>query len=504
MKSVHLAAVRLLPVLCCTCLSTVFFFFLTHNAVDIDVWHQMALGRETINAGHLPLHDLFAYTPTVLPSIHHEWGAGLLAYTISLWFGAYGFLGLKYLLGLALALCLLSYMRQTGVRLSAFAAAVPVGLALLQPGLSTIRPQFYSLVFVALLLVFLESDRRGERKWIYFWLPAFAIWLNLHGGFTVGFGILAAEWLQRTLSGRRHAHLILVGLGMAALVPVNPYGLRYYSFILEAITMKRPYIEEWQPLWFWWDRWPFFVSCFVISVLVLAYAVVSGRRWNLPALFPLLLLLVASVLCMRMTYFYAVAWIFAVPGYLQLTSFGPFWESFWRRRPEALLLLFAAATFMFAEGIWLRQPWDLAVPGGPTPRFGEHAIYPVGAVDYLKRVGFRGNLMVYFPHGAYVSWKLHPQVKVSMDSRYEAAYPTWLVVQNIELYRRALSWREVLTAYQTDAILVERASPLAEKLVHDTRWRLVYQDRYFLLFARSGGNLPTEDHREAAVPGRFP
>ena len=350
MKSVHLAAVRLLPVLCCTCLSTVFFFFLTHNAVDIDVWHQMALGRETVNAGHVPLHDLFAYTPTVSTSIHHEWGAGLLAYTISLWFGAYGFLGLKYLLGLALALCLLSYMRQTGVRLSAFAAAVPAGLALLQPGLSTIRPQFYSLVFVALLLVFLESDRRGERKWIYFWLPAFAIWLNLHGGFTVGFGILGAEWLQRTLSGRRHAHLILVGLGMAALVPVNPYGLRYYSFILEAITMKRPYIEEWQPLWFWWDRWPFFVSCFVISVLVLAYAVVSGRRWNLPALFPLLLLLVASVLCMRMTYFYAVAWIFAVPGYLQLTSFGAFWESFWRRRPEALLVLFAAATFHVCRG----------------------------------------------------------------------------------------------------------------------------------------------------------
>ena len=504
MKALHSAAVRFLPVFAWGCLAAVFLFFMTHNVVDIDVWHAMTLGREIVNSGHVPFEDPFSYTPTVSPSIHHEWGAGLLAYAVSQWAGAYGLLAVKYALGLSLALCLVWHIRRTGVRLSVLAVAAPIGLALLQPSLSTVRAQFYSLVVVAVLLIFLESDRRGKRWWIAVWLPLFVLWLNVHGGFVVGFGILAAEWLQRALTGRKHAHLLGVGLGMAALVPANPYGFRYYWHIVKAIRMDRPYIEEWQPMWFWWDKWPVFVALFVVSVLVLVYVVTARRRWDFDGLFPLLLLLAGSILCLRITYFYAIAWICTVPGSLQLTSFGTFWDSFWRRRPEALIVFFAAVTFVFAQGAWLRRPWELVVPGAPEGRLGSRVIYPVGAVDYLRRMGFRGNLMVYFPYGAFVSWKLYPAVKVSMDSRYEAAYPTWLVVENIELYRRASSWRKVLAAYPTDAVLVERVAPLAERLAGDFQWRLVYQDRYFLLFARNADRLTIEDHREAAFSGEFP
>jgi len=77
-------------------------------------------------------------------------------------------------------------------------------------------------------------------------------------------------------------------------------------------------------------------------------------------------------------------------------------------------------------------------------------------------------------------------------------------VQNIELYRQASSWREVLGAYPTDAVLAERVSPLVERLAQDSRWRLVYQDRYFLLFARRGADLMKEDHTDEVFAGRFP
>jgi hypothetical protein len=44
--------------------------------VDPDVWHLMALFRETLAAGWVPLEDRFAYTPTVYPVVQHEWGTG--------------------------------------------------------------------------------------------------------------------------------------------------------------------------------------------------------------------------------------------------------------------------------------------------------------------------------------------------------------------------------------------------------------------------------------------
>ena len=53
------------------------------TVVDPDLWHEMALFRAALALGSLPLHDLFAYTPTVFPSIHHEWGAGAIGYGVA-------------------------------------------------------------------------------------------------------------------------------------------------------------------------------------------------------------------------------------------------------------------------------------------------------------------------------------------------------------------------------------------------------------------------------------
>ena len=43
--------------------------------VDVDVWHLMALAREAIALGHMPLEDRFAYTPTVFPVVRSQPGA---------------------------------------------------------------------------------------------------------------------------------------------------------------------------------------------------------------------------------------------------------------------------------------------------------------------------------------------------------------------------------------------------------------------------------------------
>jgi hypothetical protein len=50
------------------------------GAVTHDVFHEMALAREWLACGAFPREDCFAYTPTVSPAVHHEWGTGLLLY----------------------------------------------------------------------------------------------------------------------------------------------------------------------------------------------------------------------------------------------------------------------------------------------------------------------------------------------------------------------------------------------------------------------------------------
>src|SRR5687768_9776553 len=77
-------------------LALLFISRISWNVADLDIWHEMALIRESILLGKIPSVDHFAYTPTLPAVVHHEWGAGVLAYAAATLFGAPGILILKY------------------------------------------------------------------------------------------------------------------------------------------------------------------------------------------------------------------------------------------------------------------------------------------------------------------------------------------------------------------------------------------------------------------------
>ena len=70
------------------------------NTADHDMLHGMALFREALAVGDLPRDDVFAYTPTVSPSVHHEWGMGGILYfaTVASGLGGMGLMPVKYFL----------------------------------------------------------------------------------------------------------------------------------------------------------------------------------------------------------------------------------------------------------------------------------------------------------------------------------------------------------------------------------------------------------------------
>src|SRR5579859_8165074 len=84
-----------------------FFFALVlsqFNFPDPDLFHEMALARETVKLHHVPAQDLFAYTPTVSPVIHHEWGTGIVLYAATKIGGSSGLLAIRYLLAFSTVL----------------------------------------------------------------------------------------------------------------------------------------------------------------------------------------------------------------------------------------------------------------------------------------------------------------------------------------------------------------------------------------------------------------
>lgn len=465
--------------------------WIAYNFVDIDLWHQMALIRESLAAGHLLRSDPYAYTPT-LPWIDHEWGAGAIAYFSTHWLGGRAILALKYFCALGtLAACIrCSEMRGADFRTIGICAPLAIFLGSLG-FLSTVRAQDYSFLFTAIWLLFLEYDRRGSRLWMAAALAIFAIWVNLHAGFVVVVGLTAIHATESMLRREPYRHLVLLLCAMGFEILSNPYRTAYFLYLKRALLMPRPYSAEWDGVTHLGVLW---VVAYLVAILIAIVAVRPTGWLRARGLPCLAATAVVAGMHRKLLPLFAIAWLCYVPSYVRATPVGRWWRGFADRRRAFLIAAWAFVACISAYVAYRDRIWELEVP---------QPLYPVGAVEYLGTEKFHGNLMVPFRIGAFVSWKLYPAVKVSVDSRYEVAYPDAVVKRVFDFYDAAPGWQSTLAGWPTDAVLIPRDVPVSQ-LMPSFGWSRVYVDREFEIYARPGIAMPVADMSAMEFHGAFP
>jgi hypothetical protein len=270
-------------------------------------------------------------------------------------------------------------------------------------GFTTIRAQLFTLCLLAMLLQCLAADERGNRRWVWLWLPLYVAWLNIHAGFVVGAGLFFLYTVEQILRRKPFAHLILIGLVMAALVGVNPYGWSYVGYLSRALFMSRPMTSEWQPLW---ATSPSLFGLYLVSLSIVAYAWWQLGLRQLSGILVLAATAYAAATHMRHLSLYFVAWLCFVPAWLQATRLGEMLDREWERRRGFIIAFSLVIALLCLVRVVPAAPWRMRMPVTLAEERTGLPIYPVGAVEYLGEVGFRGNLMVPFDAGGYVMWKL--------------------------------------------------------------------------------------------------
>jgi len=325
------------------------------------------------------------------------------------------------------------------------------------------------------------------------------VWVNIHAGFVVGIIAFGSHTLEEWLRGRPVLHLVALGLVLLALVGVNPYGFEYYAYLWHGLTMKRPLIAEWQSiLHTWWGV----VMLYAVSLLLVVYGVVR-RGWS-PA-FGLLFLLAATYAAarhQRHLSIFAVAWVCCVPALLQGTPISRIFTRILAPERPALGVMAGVAAIAGVTVLLTSRPWAPVLPVNPD----EHRSvrYPAGAVGYLETQDFRGKLVTPFIVGAYVSWKLHPAVQVSLDSRFEAAFDPELLAEHMRFENATEGWSEFLEKYPPDAILVDVERPISAVLTEHPSWRRVYRDDVYAIHAPAESALPVVDRTGTRLAATFP
>jgi hypothetical protein len=475
--------------------------------VDIDLFHEMALFREFLFTGRMPLTDQFAYTPTLPKVVHHEWATGAVLYaaTVGTGWGAGGLVALKY--GLCFGICIgcFGIAAGNGASLPMFGLLGLLPLCLVDAvAFTNIRAQLFTLAFLVVLFGFIDLDRKGNRSWIFVWLPVVVIWSNMHAGVVSGIGILVFygisrfidEWIETRSaieSLLRIKHLVLAGVASALAININPYGWDYVPYLVRALRMDRPLIQEWLPIH---QVASMKIQLMFLGSMLIAIYAILGQPKRL--VFEAAVLLLTAYLTMknfRHLSLYAVTWACLVPPLMERTVFAQAVRKGWQRHADKIAVACLACGLISLGSAIKSKFWELQIPAEVVAQTPGLPVFPVGAVNYLREQNFEGNLFVPFETGAFVSWNLYPQVKVSLDSRYEVAYPDGAVDENWKFYAAQDDWQRTLAKYPTDAVLVPLNKPIL-KVLDDAAmddpnfaWQPVYRDLGCALFAKTGSSL---------------
>jgi hypothetical protein len=360
-----------------------------------------------------------------------------------------------------------------------------------------------------------ESNRR--RGWMLWLLPPLMlVWVNVHGGFVVGFALLAIYWcsaawqwlrpsgdrfddiLRKIRAGQLLRVLTLTGIlsGLATLV--NPYGFQLHVHIYRYLTNRFliDHINEFQSPNFHYVAQKCFAGLLLLTLVALAakkreagrvrvsqaliilFAVYSGlyASRNIPVSSLLLILVIAPWLSEAMDRF-----SFRRMGERGFSS------------PQSLQRM-EAVEFSLRGHLWpiamvLLTCWIAAHGGklGAKPLMDAHfdaTRFPAAAVDYLTKEDVQGPLVSPDDWGGYLIYRLYPRVRMVIDDRHDF-YGEQFLKSYLKMVNAEPGWQDFLQQSRAHCVVVPKDSALANLLEETAGWKAIYSDEVATVFVRS-------------------
>jgi hypothetical protein len=478
--------------------------FLLKQASDPDFFWHLKTGEWVWQHGGLLNHDPFNYTNQLREdsaqrfTLTASWLSEVLYYMMYALAGMPAILALKLILALLLVAVLMRL--RCGDR-TVHAALVLTALPLLFSTYALDRPQAFSFLFFAELLVLLERERSAPSPlsgWKSF-LPLpllMLVWANMHGGHAIGQMTLAlfivlegAKFLHPGLrpAGRdRYRRLLIVGgAGLVASL-VNPNSYHAVGMALSSsFTLLRN--AEYLPSVKFFEGQPL-VAIFWGALALAALAVLSSIRKPDITWFALLAGIGYQAFShVRYIPFFMIA---ALPVIGTWLSAGAFSISGRRLLVAGSVVL---AALSLKDEIPSRQQLQTAM------RVNEN-LYPVRAADFVLAVNPKGNLYNTYFWGGYLLWRLAPERKVFVDGRGLNAQTSFqsavidLAFSNPS--DPAPHWKRLLRQYgvgyliiprieASEGILLGDVGRLRQALLDAPEWVPVFADSLSLVFVQN-------------------
>jgi hypothetical protein len=469
---------------------------LTQTRADPDLFGHVRFGRDIVAARSAHLVDRYSFTSD-RPWINHEWLSEVVMYGAYNAFGAAGLVALKLSLLALMLLAVALAIRRSDLSEPARDFLLALTVICTFPQTNSVRPQLFSLMLFAALLLVLVAARR-DRRVLVGAVPIMVIWVNVHGGWVVGAGTLAV-WTVLGLRSDRSLRdrLTSVGVVAAALAVtlVNPYGLELWRFLQETVAFGRDSIADWQPVVR--DHVLFGLWALVAAVAAAALVFSIARRTvDVQAAAVVLMFGLGSFRVSRLLSFFVLSVVMVL---------APEIASTWRRRaparrerrtmPWVPAVVFLLALALIGTGV------SASARNISCIRFEDDLFPEAQAAGVLTAGGARGRVLTYFDYGEYAIWHLSPDLLVSMDGRRETVYSDEVVERQFRFYTEPGDRRMIVNELHPDYIWMPSSLNVTKDLAADG-WEPIYSGPRSVILSK--GRFAVPPHRSDTSPRCFP
>lgn len=469
-------------------------------------WH-IRTGQQILRTHAIPRVDPFSSAMGAKPWYAWEWLYDLLVGQLE---ATLGLNGVVWFTAIVIAAVFAGTFRLLICRRANLLVAVI--LVLLAVAASTIhflaRPHVLSWLFTLVWFWILDCSeqdcspdgaRRARRLWF---LPLLMlVWVNVHGGFLLGFALLGIYWLcavwewMRTTDGRiedvlrriaarkRATQLIYVGLLSTAASLLNPYGWKLHEHVYAYLSNRflMDHIEEFQSPNFHGVAQKCFLLLLLVAIatltvrgrdlrpsqaLTVLFAVYAGldSARNLPVSSILLVLIVAPLLFSS-----GLDGTILQRSFLQRMSAV---ES--GQRGHLWPILAIVVTF------------GIAANGG---RIGSGRLMdshfdpqrmPVAAVDYLETHQLHGPILSPDSWGGYLIYRLYPATRVVVDDRHDF-YGEAFFKSYLKFMHGQPGWQDFLAEHEAGCVLLPSDATLTT-ILPQNGWHAIYSDQVATVF----------------------
>jgi hypothetical protein len=507
------------------------YLYPIYYGLDTDLFWHLKTGEVIFNTHQIPSVDPFTHTPAdqfrekfLLGSY---WLSDLILFLIYKISGFTGLVLLRSAIICSTIFIVFLKLRERDFHLSIVLSFL-LGLALMPT--STLRPNLFTIFFVAALILLIEKYRETLKK--RYGAALFVLmlsWANMHGGYIVGVGILViyltAALFSLKMSGdeqktRKARHIALTS-GISVLISfVNPSGIDAIRIAGE-LSLKPShkllisYIETDMGLFRNIAQHP--NEMVLLSFVIIGFIIISTtlnilrKKAELAPTLIVLFLFVLTISSVRSLP------LFLVAGLLVNCRNGNRNVPLFKRKSMELttgVIIFSLLIFFIYKEFPREHPGKLQETDAIYLQLGE----------FLNDNQIKGNMLNQEITGNFIIYKLFPKYKVFTDSRYisvdvffdgldmfyaveeptldkNKSYVSSFNNTILNLLKGDINndyskeyWHTLLEKYNIDFI-VGRIShpnsgslfPIFMKLIGNENWKLIYSDGSAVVLVRDNG-----------------